>query len=345
MARQAVLAQPVMQLRRQRTGDERRRVDAGQRLLRPMHDRKIPRRRARRHPPLQLTRCDLAPPCALRAESARHVARGQRRDVAERPQSQIPPRPAQFDGEIQRGFRGDLRQRHPAQELGPAADGQLHPAARGQHRGDDVVGDPGEAVRPGQGGGVEKHLHRLRLSPVVLRGAVGAEDHQARPQRLHARGDVADAGEHRLELPGVARGIGLHHDQIGTRRLRMAAPLAPAHARPACGIGAGGDGRVVDDGDRRRRPGIARRPGRPRRLDRPIRQPHPQYPHQRTPPITRPAAAGTGTRSRRPPHPRPHPAHRVPRRRHPMRWPRPPMPGSRRRSIARRVRGGRPRAR
>ena len=35
--------------------------------------------------------------------------------------------------------------------------------------------------------------HRLRLSPVVLRGAVGAEDHQARPQRLHARGDVADA--------------------------------------------------------------------------------------------------------------------------------------------------------
>ena len=91
-----------------------------------------------------------------------------------------------------------------------------------------------------------------KVAPEVARRPAGGDAQPSRFDDLEPGGNVGDRPHDRLELARVAVGIALDHLQLGTRRLRHAAPVAVAHADGACGRRAGDHAVGVEHGGRLR---------------------------------------------------------------------------------------------
>lgn len=236
---------------------------------------------------------------AVAAEPVGDLARREPGEVGEQHQAE----PAQQVGEL--GALGPVvgedRDGQAAEELrrGPRRDRETclrRRLPRGPLGGVEVVGRAEPAVpHPGLDEMLGEDRRRGLLAVDRATGPTAGEvaswrrdREQPGPQRRHPRPHRLHRRQDRLEPPGVAVGVGVEQDHLGTTRLGVAAPVPPAYA-----LGAGGGiahhHLVVGQDDGRRR-GIQRHPllgAGVRQLeqasrDRPVGAPEHHRPHHST---------------------------------------------------------------
>ena len=81
----------------------------------------------------------------------------------------------------------------------------IRPAACGEDRGGQLVGDADLAFGPGRGHRVDQSLGGGLFGPEVAGRAAHRQHQQAGPQHLGPRHQVVDRGRHVFEVAGIAR--------------------------------------------------------------------------------------------------------------------------------------------
>ena len=247
-----------------------------------------PRRR-----PARLATGDAVSGDRVGAEPRRHIAARQLGELSDRADAHPPQQVCQVlpVGGSQAGLGGQLPDGQSGQEHrvltrfdDPAGTGR-------EDRRRQLVGDPDLAFGSGGGHGVDQFLGGGPLGPEVTGGPAHRQNRQSRPQHLGTRDQLVDRGRDAFEMAGVAGGIGGDDMQLGTARLRFAAPQTSPdadrprrrrardnpvgqcdrdrHGRRHADRGGGGDGRPVHAPERQD-PGthlIRRPPGPDARSD------------------------------------------------------------------------------
>ena len=190
---------------------------------------------------------DAVPGGCVRPEASDDIATRQGGEVRERADPQVGQgvhhhrrrTEHRFGGEDADRLRGHPRRRRPGGEHSP---GEGRP-----YGGDQVVGDTGDTVRTGTGGGVHQQFHRLLLGTVVAGQRAGGHGEQPGAQRLDGCGDLLQPGEDLLMGGGLGIGV-----LLGDGQGRADAEGVPClHADRHTGMPGGpvgcGDPVVVDD--------------------------------------------------------------------------------------------------
>ena len=172
------------------------------------------------------------------AEPLPHVDAGERGDVAEGVQAE-PAQQRRQVGEAQLGHRQGRQERG-----GVAGRDDAHAGTAGGAGGllgrERPVGDADPRIRQPEPLQAAQQLGgRLLLAAVVAGGTARPEHARARAHRLHARRDLLDGGEHRLERAGILHRVVRDHLQLRAARLRLAHPQPALHAVGARRVRAG----------------------------------------------------------------------------------------------------------